>query len=179
MIKYISSIKCKHCGKEEVRTGSKQKYCKNCRVTHHNLLWVLPYSVNSKRSKKEWKKRNPEKVKAGFKKHYELYKEEINKKAAVRNKGRYQKLKLQALTNYGGNPPKCACCGESEYGFLSLDHINGGGGKHRTELKKKHCNMWEFINRFNFPSGYQVLCFNCNMAIGFQKVCPHKKQNEL
>jgi hypothetical protein len=27
---------------------------------------------------------------------------------------------------------KCVCCGETERDFLTLDHINGGGGQHRV-----------------------------------------------
>ena len=32
--------------------------------------------------------------------------------------------RLRALEHYGG--PKCACCGEIEFSFLSLDHIDDG-----------------------------------------------------
>jgi hypothetical protein len=31
---------------------------------------------------------------------------------------------MEMLSAYGG---KCVCCGESEYKFLAIDHINGGG----------------------------------------------------
>lgn len=38
------------------------------------------------------------------------------------------------LTHYSDNPPKCVCCGESRYEFLSLDHIHGGGITHRLQV---------------------------------------------
>lgn len=63
---------------------------------------------------------------------------------------------------YGG---KCKCCGESEKTFLALDHIDGNGNAHRRKIKKssgRGFNDW--IIQQNFPKGFQVLCYNCNMS---------------
>lgn len=85
-----------------------------------------------------------------------------------------QRLRMKIMTHYGGDPPKCACCGESNFGFLTLDHINNDGNKDR----KLHgygpvLNMWIIKN--NYPEGYQVLCFNCNCGKARNKgICPHK-----
>lgn len=85
--------------------------------------------------------------------------------------------KIKALTHYGGNPPKCACCGEDKIEFLSIDHINGGGRKHREALKVGgFFNKWLIKN--DFPEGYRVLCFNCNLSLGFHGYCPHQKSND-
>lgn len=84
---------------------------------------------------------------------------------------RSRDLRLKALQAYGGTPPKCACCGEKEIKFLSIDHINGGGNYERKKLSR-WVNQWLKTN--NYPKGYQVLCFNCNLAKGFYKKCPHK-----
>src|SRR5688572_6031846 len=44
-----------------------------------------------------------------------------------------QTLKLCAFNQYGG--AVCKCCGETRTEFLSIDHVQGGGGKHRKEIK--------------------------------------------
>src|SRR6266852_8334175 len=44
-----------------------------------------------------------------------------------------EKLRKRVLAAYGG---KCVCCGETEDSFLSIDHIDGDGNKHRRELGK-------------------------------------------
>lgn len=70
--------------------------------------------------------------------------------------------------------PKCACCGETEIDFLSLDHINGGGNKHRKSLGIRSIYSWIIKN--NFPDGFQVLCMNCQFGKQLNNgVCPHKK----
>ena len=90
------------------------------------------------------------------------------------------KRRVIVLNQYGGNPPKCACCGEKEYKFLSIDHINGGGNKHRKEMGLKDGkggSIYCWLIQNNFPKGFQVLCHNCNMAKGFYGKCPHGKIN--
>lgn len=69
---------------------------------------------------------------------------------------------------YGG---VCACCGEHRYEFLAIDHINGGGIRHRKQLKITKIARW--LARNGFPDGYRVLCHNCNMALGQYGYCPH------
>lgn len=83
---------------------------------------------------------------------------------------RHHKRRALVISHYGS---QCACCGESQDVFLALDHIDGGGNKHRKELKSK--SLWDWIIKNNFPDGFQVLCHNCN-AGKYRNggVCPHK-----
>lgn len=86
-----------------------------------------------------------------------------------------EKLRLEVLTHYGGSPPECVCCGETEIRFLTIDHIEGNGAKHRREIKiSGGFGFYYWLKRNNFPEGFQVLCSNCNMAKGKSKVkfCP-------
>lgn len=76
-------------------------------------------------------------------------------------------LKKTIIDFYGG---KCVCCGESRYEFLTIDHINGGGGKHKEGLGSGF-NLW--IIRNNFPSDFRILCWNCNCSLGVHGYCPH------
>lgn len=74
---------------------------------------------------------------------------------------------------------KCACCGEAEPMFLTIDHINGGGNKHRKEVLGSHLragfSTYEWLARNGFPKEFQCLCQNCNVGKHRNKgICPHK-----
>ena len=89
-----------------------------------------------------------------------------------------QKLRREALMAYGG--ARCVCCGEITLEFLGIDHIDGGGSKHFDPQyggKKKlgSVGLYRWLKAHNYPSGYQVLCHNCNLAKGFYGICPHQK----
>lgn len=68
---------------------------------------------------------------------------------------------------------KCQCCGEERYEFLAIDHINGGGNKHRKSMPRKHRTFREWLDATK-PEGFRVLCHNCNMAFGLYRFCPHQ-----
>jgi hypothetical protein len=86
-------------------------------------------------------------------------------------------LRNQALELYGKT---CACCGEHRYEFLDIHHVEGGGNKHRKSISgNKNFGGYLFLlwlKRNNWPSGFQVLCSNCNGADGFHGECPHQKE---
>jgi len=82
-------------------------------------------------------------------------------------------LKLRVLNYYSDGMMKCSCCGESNIEFLTIDHINGGGSKHRKQIGANNINRWLIKN--NFPVGYRILCMNCNFSIGVHGYCPHNK----
>jgi hypothetical protein len=93
------------------------------------------------------------------------------------NKQRYIDSKLRVLRHYSGGDPRCACCEEASYEFMTIDHINGGGRAHRAEIRKgkggvSSIHLWLEANEF--PEGFRVLCLNCNGAIGFFGYCPHQ-----
>ena len=71
-------------------------------------------------------------------------------------------VKVEVLTHYGNDKLACVKCGENRLPCLSIDHIDGGGGKHRKKLfgvDGKSIYYWLIEN--NFPEGYQTLCMNC------------------
>lgn len=82
------------------------------------------------------------------------------------------RLKQKIIKAYGG---KCRCCGETMFEFLSVDHVNGGGSLHRKRLKIR--NFYRWLLKHNFPKrGFRLLCFNCNLSIGFYGSCPHRRR---
>jgi len=87
-----------------------------------------------------------------------------------REREKHQLYFEMIVAHYGG---KCACCGETNHKFLTVDHINGGGHKHRKQISNK-IYRWLVLN--NFPDGYQILCFNCNCGKNRNHgVCPHQE----
>lgn len=100
----------------------------------------------------------------------------------------HKKIRNRVLKHYGGEIPKCACCGESTTEFLSIDHIEG-----RKVFNIKHGNGRELsyndscqgngfylrIIRLRYPNDLQILCHNCNQAKGHYGKCPHEELKEL
>lgn len=96
--------------------------------------------------------------------------------AAVRIKK--QQIKDAVFGAYGGY--QCNCCGETERHFLSLDHIGNNGADWRREtLGSRTATGWQtyrWLLKHGFPSGYQVLCMNCNFGKRMNGgVCPHQQ----
>lgn len=118
------------------------------------------------------KKRIMKRITAYRRAHPESYREDSKRRAR-----RFREMVIQA---YGG--PRCACCGETHVSMLTLDHINGGGIKHRTEIAKKKgwpgkvsgVAFYRHLAELGFPPGYQVLCFNCNYSKYLLGVCAHQ-----
>jgi hypothetical protein len=85
-------------------------------------------------------------------------------------------LKKKIINGYGD---KCACCGENNLLFLTIDHINCDGAEER---KSEGYNQDKFYNSLidnNFPNQYQLLCYNCNLCRGFYGKCYHQLCIEL
>ena len=78
------------------------------------------------------------------------------------------------LDHYGR---RCACCGETQVVFLTVDHVNNDGAEHRKTVHASAIYRW--LLRSGFPPGFQILCFNCNC--GKQRnggTCPHQRQDQ-
>jgi len=71
-----------------------------------------------------------------------------------------KKQKFTIIQHYGG---KCALCGESDIDVLAIDHIAGGGTQHNKQLREQGTTLHRWLIKNDFPDGFQVLCFNCNM----------------
>ena len=78
------------------------------------------------------------------------------------------------LDHYGA---VCACCGEKERAFLTLDHVAGGGNEWRRSVRAHERNgrgLYRWIQKHGYPDVFRVLCMNCNMARGYYGYCPHE-----
>lgn len=103
------------------------------------------------------------------------YKDKQNAYNAAKNK----RIKDAVFAAYGGY--RCACCGETEPLFLTIDHVNNDGAAWRRR------NLWSstsagsqtyrWLMNHGFPTGHQVLCMNCNWGKRMNHgVCPHQRR---
>jgi len=84
----------------------------------------------------------------------------------------YHLLRHQAILAYGGY--RCACCGVRDPMFLTIDHINNDGGRHRRRVGRT-LEFLQWLRRKGYPPGFRVLCTNCNSGRHRNRgVCPHK-----
>lgn len=91
---------------------------------------------------------------------------------------------IDLIFNHYGR--KCACCGEAEILFLTLDHIHNNGAEHRREIgpgnSKKGTNgigFYRWVVQNNYPDFLQTLCSNCNHGKHRNGgECPHKMQTK-
>lgn len=172
------------------------KICRLCLTQLNSDNWYLSLSkINnqickscSKIKNKKWFENNPGKMSEYSKKDYYKNREKKLKAKKIwdannrehiskRDKERRAKYRLQVIQHYGN---KCNCCNESEYRFLTIDHVNNDGNKHRAELKSRaQAHLYRTIIKENYPDKYQILCFNCNMGKALNNgICPHIKSVE-
>ena len=70
---------------------------------------------------------------------------------------------------YSNGTMKCALCGFPDYRALCLDHIDNNGAEHRKSLSNGNREntssdtIYLSLIKSNFPSGFQILCHNCNI----------------
>lgn len=86
-----------------------------------------------------------------------------------------QKIKLEVF-NYYGN--KCDICHDVDLSNLSLDHVDGGGRRHRKEVcgTDSGTTFYKWVNK-NKPNNIRLLCYNCNCKGGSKDV-KNKRQTQ-
>ncbi len=134
---------------------------------------------------RDWNARNREKVRSQKREDYHKKRQDPEWVESEKKRGRefWYNLKHEVFLAYGG--ARCACCGETEEAFLSIDHIFNDGAKHRLEISKPLKNgkgrtggILAWLKKNHFPAGFQILCMNCNFGKSKNGgICPHKKPN--
>ena len=82
----------------------------------------------------------------------------------LRTRDYRKRLKIKALTHYGGGKCACVVCGESREICLTIDHIEGGGGAARRANGLVGTRLYRWLIKQNYPPGYQTLCMNCQFV---------------
>ena len=90
-----------------------------------------------------------------------------------------QNRKLLVLAHYSiCEYPICAVsgCGITDLDMLTLDHINGGGNKHREKIGR---HLYEWIIENDYPLGFQDLCWNHNLKKELKDKGKHKNKIDI
>ncbi len=194
------SIKCKR----KSRNVNSVLNCVICGTKFNNLGHSTTCSIEcSKQDRIEWKKkrladqngysRTPEaKAKRKILESSPEFKErhrissrlrsqrpEVKAKMKKSLQERSAQCKLEVFSHYSkeisdSDVPICACCKYDDIRFLTLDHIDGRKHLPKKEQKLKSFGLWSHIKKIGLPEGYQILCFNCNIAKSTSKFCPHE-----
>ena len=152
---------CPKCGEPKPATTKffyKSKYgtlyrCKTC-VNKYQRIRRHGRRDEANKYHREWSAANPDKIK-------------------LHARNTKIKIKTELVYAYGGC---CACCGETELEFLTVDHINGDGQQHRARVN----DVYRDIRNMGYPKeSFRILCMNCNFAIRFGKTCPHQNGDKV
>lgn len=170
-----------------------QKQCRDCQAV--KSLEDFPRRADSpdgrgahcnecnRRRAALWRVQNHERYLAGQQAYNDRTREQKRQRSrenywrnggVVRERERVRRMVLKdaAYTAYGGY--RCACCGEAERSFLSIDHVNNDGHAHRKLIGNAKIYRWLRDN--GYPEGFQVFCMNCQFGKRMNKgLCPHQR----
>lgn len=108
---------------------------------------------------------------------HECYKAVQRRAVGAWNKKERLRCRALVLDSYGG---RCECCAESNYGFLSIDHINNDGKEHRKEIRNG-IGIYYWLVKREFPRDgrFRILCYNCNLGRAHHGgTCPHVSESQ-
>jgi ribosomal protein S27AE len=132
---------------------------------------------------KDWRDRNRDYVRGKSRENMAKWRnnlpssrlQALNDRQAKSAVDRRERVKAAVYLAYGG--AKCACCGEDEPLFLSIDHVNNDGYTLRKQGQPTGEGFYRRILREGCPPSYQVLCMNCNHGKARNGgICPHEAE---
>jgi hypothetical protein len=105
---------------------------------------------------KRWRQSHPEAVREQKRRYYARHSARLRLVRLPGNKARAAALRASVVAALGG---VCKHCGFNDDSVLQIDHVNGNGRKDRARF----ANREQFLKAvLADPSGYQLLCANCN-----------------
>jgi hypothetical protein len=138
------------------RVDGLSSWCRVCNQKRMREWHQRDYAINADAIKAKKRARAAE--------EYKINPEKFRQRA--RDERRTYK---EAVFDYYGRV--CACCGESNEIFLTVDHVNGDGASHRRALGNR-MTLYRWLCKNRMPEGFQTLCRNCNFAKGQLSHCP-------
>lgn len=150
---FIDIPNCIYCGREMTdcintppRSKSHMHTCKECdRIIHNNI-------ARRRRHKYQNEMRTYSRER--------YYKQRDKALAMCHN---YDKRLRNEIISYYSPTMECALCGFNDVDALTVDHINGNGSKHLSNIgvKKGGRAFFLWLKRNSFPEGFRILCQNC------------------
>jgi len=116
--------------------------------------------------------RNENKIKSSKRYYKKGYEERLQKQ---------KQLKEECFSHYCNGTIQCKQCGIIDIRVLVLDHVNGNGNKERKQYTNGEGGIpfYFYLRKNKYPSGYQVLCLNCNHLEAIKKgFHSERKRNE-
>ena len=162
---------------KSVCTGVSCIECDN--IIFGQIMKGMCYSCYRRLWLEEYLLRNPN----YYKKLYIERNIPYNQKNPLYRKNYDKEQRRKVIEYYSKGTMQCNCCNENNLIFLTIDHINNDGAKHRKEINKginsmSSYNFYRWLINNNYPNGFQVLCFNCNIGKYHNGgICPHKNIN--
>lgn len=170
----IETRKCKKCAQVrlisefalyDAKRGYRRHECRRCVNHRHNSYYLADKASYIERARKSYEANKssqwtPER-----------------RKRANENAKRYTEERRDIVLGHYGR--ECACCGEQNELFLTIDHINNDGAK----MRKEHgvsLTLYRWLIKNGFPEGFRTLCYNCNCGRARNGgVCPHEEQGRF
>lgn len=155
-IYYERICKIPGCSNSFRTTRSKRKYCKE------HTLYDDPVF--------ETKERKRSLIKNRLKRAMPEYRESERQRALIYLKD----LKKRVLSKYTKNIfgiPECRDCGERNIMLLTADHVVSVGNRNNPIRK----NLYLWLQRNNYPKGFEVRCYNCNIKKFIKEIAISRK----
>ncbi len=150
--------------------SANQKYCKTCKPLVMRK-WFAEHSA-------QWRARYPEKVQEVQRRSKMRHREEYLAMQPIHSARHSDKARREVFGHYSNGKFVCACCGETEIDFLTIDHVNNDGARQRRDLFGRRdfggTRFYRWLIKNGFPSDLAVLCMNCNLSKAKHGVCVHQ-----
>lgn len=146
----------------------KYEYDKHYRITNRESVnrYFSIYRDKNREKLKEYQRE--------YMREYRKIHKSINDK--IYHKYRTMLEKVIVIGHYSNGEFKCCCCGEDRIEFLEINHIKGGGNKHRKDIQKNGNSFYHWLIKNNLPNGdFDVMCSNCNGCLGRYGYCAHNE----
>jgi len=163
---------------EKAKEGNKRYREKNkdiIKVKQH--ISYMKHQARNLEYARNYREKNKEILREIRFKYYAKNRERENARTREINR----RNRITIIGHYSDDKFACNCCGEKEMRFLTVDHIAGGGRQHLKSLRMMGgSSFYYWLLKNNFPKGYQILCFNCNMGRAKNGgLCPHRDLKKL
>lgn len=150
--------------------NKRREYLRKYNQTEKRKAYNKQYNLLRKEKQKEYQRN-----------YYEIHKEILYGRKNEHHRKWILNIKIKVLSHYGLNNKLCCVkCGHDNITALTIDHINGGGIKHRKKDKLFGSIFYIWLIKNNYPEGYQTLCMNCQLIQNFLRnsySLPHSRGN--